>query len=269
MSRGTRLIILALVLAGTPLHAFDHSYANYETVLKAFVRNGRVDYSALKSDRAALDAWLTDARAVKESDYTSWSRQQQLAYWINVYNGWFLQIVIDRYPIHGSKVFGISYPENSIQRIPGIWDNVKMTAVGRELSLNLIEHMMLRPFMQDPRVHLALVSASLGGPEIRMDPYRAESIDAQLDDASRAFVNHSSKVKWDDASNTILISQIFEWYWDEFSSAADDSWKKMYSKKQAGAVAFVSRYLPDNPLHTTRAKVAYLKYDWTLNDVQK
>jgi len=260
--------VLILILVTIPLYAFDHTYGDYRKILNAYVKEGRVDYLALQKDRADIDAFVKEIAGVTDSEYGSWSREQQLAYWINTYNGWFLQIIIDRYPIRGARLYGVSYPENSVQRIPNLWDNVKTKAAGREVSLRDIEHKILISQFREPRVHFAIVGAALGCPLLRTEPFHADSLDTQLSDAARAFINDPSKVQWDEPQRKLKISRIFDWYSSDFQIAADDSWKKLYSKR-AGIVAFISRYLPapvTDDLKKSKAKIEYLDYDWTLNN---
>jgi hypothetical protein len=261
---------LILILLATRLYAFDHQYQEYGEVLKAYVKNGRVDYASLQKNRTGIDNFMKQINGVNADEYKSWSREQQLTFWINTYNGWFLQIVIDRYPIRGSRLLGVLYPEKSVQRIAGIWDNIKTRAAGREVSLNDIEHKILRPIFQEPRIHFSIVCASVGCPLLRSEPFRADFLQSQLEDAARAFINNSSKVRWNADRNTLELSRIFDWFADDFQTTADESWKKLYSKKNAGPVAFMSKYLPTDAaaaLHKSAAKIEYFDYDWTLNDL--
>ena len=260
---------LILILLATRLYAFDHQYQEYADVLKGYVKNGRVDYASLQKNRTGIDNFVKQINSVKAEEYQSWSRDQQLTFWINSYNGWFLQIVIDRYPIRGSRLLGVLYPDNSVQRIAGIWDNIKTRAAGREVSLNDIEHKILRPIFQEPRIHFSIVCASLGCPLLSPEPFRADVLQSQLEDAAKAFINNPSKVRWNPDGNTLELSRIFDWFADDFQTAADEPWKKLYSKKNAGPVAFVSKYLPTDTaaaLHKSAAKIEYFDYDWTLND---
>ena len=234
------------------------------------MKNGRVDYASLQKNRAGIDSFVKQINGVKADEYQAWSREQQLSFWINTYNGWFLQIVIDRYPIRGSRLLGMLYPENSVQRIAGIWDNIKTRAAGRDVSLNDIEHKILRPIFHEPRIHFSIVCASLGCPLLRSEPFRADVLQSQLEDAARAFINNSSKVRWTQDRNRLELSRIFDWFADDFQAAADESWKKLYSKKNAGPIAFVSHYLPAavaEALHKSAAKIEYIDYDWALNDL--
>ncbi len=253
-------------------YAFDHEYKNYSDVLSKHVRNGLVDYASLQKDRSGIDLFVKEIGMVTNQEYLAWSRDQQLAYWINAYNGWFLQIVIDRYPIQGGRLVGVFYPQNSVQRIPGIWDKIKTQAAGQLVSLNDIEHKMLRRLFNEPRIHFSIVCASIGCPLLRSEPFRATSLQSRLDQAARDFMNNPAKVHWNESNKQLELSKIFDWFTDDFDSAADDQWRKSYSKKQAGSVAFASRYLPDKvaqTLKSTRAKIVYLDYDWTLNETAK
>jgi len=262
------ILYFILVLFCHSADSFDHSYVEYGKILTSFVNNGRVHYSALQKNRATLDEFIQQIRSVQGIEYQSWTREQQLAFWINTYNGWFLQIVIDRYPIRGSRLYGLSYPENSVQRIPGIWDNIKLKTAGREISLNDLEHKVLRPIFHEPRIHFAIVCASLGCPSLSSEPYQASSIESQLDKAAQDFVTDPSKVSWETSTKTLKISRIFDWFSDDFSIYADESLAKLYSKKQAGVVSFILRYLAVDELRTKKVKIAYLEYDWALNDVR-
>src|SRR5262245_50813357 len=96
--------LLILILLTSSVHAFVHQYHDYGAILKTYMKNGLVDYASLQKNRDGIDRFVKQIAAVKAEEYQSWSREQQLAFWINTYNGWFLQIVIDRYPIRGSRI---------------------------------------------------------------------------------------------------------------------------------------------------------------------
>ena len=266
------LTFLVVILFACTGYAFDHEYGNYGSVLGKHIREDRVDYSALQKDRTGIDQFVKEIGEVSGEEYQTWSRDQQLAFWINAYNGWFLQIVINHYPIQGGRLIGVLYPKNSVQRIPGIWENIKTKAAGRTVSLNDIEHKILRTIFREPRIHFAIVCASVGCPSIRPEPFLPARLESQLEDAARIFVNDPRKVKWDADRKKLEVSSIFDWFSDDFNSFANDDWRKLYSKKHAGIVAFLSKYLPQpasESLRTTGVKVEFLDYDWTLNDLKK
>lgn len=254
-----RFLPVLLLILCTDLYAFDHQYQQYGNVLRKYVKNSRVDYASLQQDRTGIDGFVKDLAAVTGAEYGSWSRDQQLAFWINAYNGWFLQIVIDRYPLRGKRLFGALYPENSVQRIPGIWDNIKITAAGRSVSLNDIEHKIIRRLFQEPRIHFAIVCASVGCPVLASEPYLPETLSSQLDEAAKKFLNDPAKARWNEREKKLEVSPIFEWFPEDFEAAG-------------GPVAFVTRYGPDSLVSlvkTRKFKVDYLEYDWSLNDIPR
>jgi hypothetical protein len=261
------LLLTFVIFLCSSAFALDHDYTNYGGVLRTYVKGGLVDYAALKKNRKGIDQFVKEIGAVTTNEYESWSRDQQLAFWINTYNGWFLQIVINHYPIRGGRLLGVLYPENSVQRIPGIWDDIKTSVARREVSLNDVEHKILRPLFKEPRIHFAIVCASIGCPVLRSEPFRANALQRQLEDAAQDFVNNPTKVRWNANEKKLEISKIFDWFSEDFASFADENWLKIYSKKQAGPVAFISKYLPaGETLKKSKVKVEYLDYDWHLNE---
>jgi hypothetical protein len=263
------LLLTFIIFCSSSAYAFDHDYSNYGEVLQTYVKDGLVNYGALQKNRKGIDQFVKEIGDVTKNEYENWARDQQLAFWINTYNGWFLKIVIDHYPIRGGRLLGVFYPENSVQRIPGIWDDIKTRTAGREVSLNDIEHKILRPIFKEARIHFAIVCASIGCPALRSEPFRVSSLQRQLEDATRDFVNNPTKVRWNADEKKLELSKIFDWFSGDFASFADESWLKLYSKKQGGPVAFVSKYLPAAIVETLKkgkVKVDYLDYDWHLNE---
>jgi hypothetical protein len=267
-----RFLILTFIIFCSSAYGFDHEYRKYGEVLKTYVKDGMVDYAALQKNRKGIDQFVKELGAVTKNKYETWSRDQQLAFWINTYNGWFLQIVIDHYPIRGGRLLGVLYPENSVQRIPGIWDDIKTNAAGRQVSLSDVEHKILRPLFKEPRIHFAIVCASIGCPVLRSEPFRVSSLQGQLEDAARDFVNNPTKVRWNANEKKLEMSKIFDWFSEDFASFADENWLNLYSKKQAGPVAFVTKYLPPaiaETLKKSKVKIDYRDYDWHLNERKK
>jgi hypothetical protein len=263
-----KIIPIGLIIFGIAAHSysFDHDYKNYDAVLKKYVQNGLVIYSSLKSERAELDAFIDELKGVSSAELNSWSRDQQLAFWINAYNGWFLQIVTDHYPIKKQVLKGLVYPANSVQQIRGVWTDIKSTFAGREVSLDFLEHQIIRLEFGEPRIHFAIVCASIGCPLLRSEAFRPSNLDAQLESAARDFVNNPTKVKFE--PQVIRISKIFDWFSSDFSKFGSVEFKKTYSKKEAGPIGFISRYVSpaDGQILSGGVKVAYFEYDWSLNE---
>ena len=140
---GSALTLQATCGASLSAHGFDHEYRAYAEVLKRHVRYPRVDYAALKADRAALDAVVAAFDSPESRAEPEWTREQRMAFWINAYNAFTLRVIVDNYPIRGSWLS--LYPRNSIRQIDGVWTDIKWRAAGRTVTLDDIEHRILRP----------------------------------------------------------------------------------------------------------------------------
>ena len=258
-------ILAAASLALTPLAAqetpvgFDHSYARWTEVLRTSVRDGGFDYARLKQDRAGLDAVLSALQAVTPDDLAGWSEKQRFAFWINAYNAFCIQKVVDNYPLKSIKRLGGAFGLNSV------FDKgfIPMQAhhpdrKNEVLSLNDIEHKILRRQFKDARLHAAINCASKSCPPLRNEAFTAEKLEAQLDEQMRAFVNDPARNRIDPAQKELALSEIFKWFAEDFERDARSV--KEYLLRFAAA---------DKAELIRTAKVAYLEYDWDLNDVPK
>jgi hypothetical protein len=180
-----------------------------------------------------------------------------------------LEIVINHYPIKKTTVIGFIYPENSVQQIPGIWEGLKLETVEKEVSLNDIEHKILRPQFKEPRIHFAIVCASLGCPQLKSHAYEAVTLEQQLEDSAGRFINNHSKVRLMRAQKKLQVSKIFNWFGKDFFSFARPEWKQWYPGAEGGVIGFLSKYMPSddlNFLQKNTVSLDYLDYDWTLNE---
>ncbi|MBW8714192.1 MAG: DUF547 domain-containing protein, partial [Acidobacteria bacterium] len=168
-------LVLAVVVLMSATSAFDgHTLAQagaadtlhkpLDQILDVDVRDGYVYYRALRSDRARLDRYVASLN-VPAATYQSWSREQQMAFWVNAYNAFVLETVIDHYPIKGSSK---EYPVNSIRQIPGAFEQIKHRAAGQSLALDEIEKKILPPF-KEPRLYLALGRGAVGSGRLRSE----------------------------------------------------------------------------------------------------
>lgn len=266
------LLFVIFMVASLSGFAFDQEYRNYADVLKTFVHDGSVDYAGLQKNRAGIDRFVSDINSVNQEEYSKWTRNQQLAFWINTYNGWLLQTVINHYPIKKRFLPGLIFPENSVQQIPGIWKGITTKAAGEDVSLDRIEHKILRAQFKEPRIHFAIVCASHGCPLLRNVPYLPATLDEQLDQAARDFLNNPAKVDIDPAKREVALSHIFKWFSEDFVRFAGEDWKKNYSTDKAGPLAFVCKYRAPaecDALKTQSYSVKYLDYDWSLNEMNR
>src|SRR5262245_11798649 len=153
--------------------AFDHSHAAWTQILKAHVRDGGFDYAKLKQDRQAFDAYLGALRAVTPEALAGWSDKQRFAFWINAYNAHCIQKVIDNYPLKSIRKLDGAFGLNTV------FDKafIKLQAQkGEELSLNDIEHKILRAKFKDARLHAAINCASKSCPPLRAEAFTADKL---------------------------------------------------------------------------------------------
>ena len=215
------------------------SAQNLNTVLKHYVTDGRVDYLGLKAEPAPLTDYLKQAGAIPEAEFKAWDEKEQLAFLINLYNASTLQLIVDHYPVKSIKKIR--------QGFKGPWDLPTVTLFGKQISLNKLEHGIIRKKFADPRVHMALVCAAKGCPLLRSEVYTAERLDEQLDDQSGRYLATPTGLVIDRKKGTASISAIFKWYGGDFFSVPD----------------FVSNYSDES---IQDLKITYLRYDWSLNE---
>lgn len=250
---------LAVTSSAQNTQPFDQSFRTYRDVLARFVRDGQVDYAALSAGRSVLDRTAEAVGRVAQADEMLWPRGERMAFWINAYNLFTLRSIVDHYPIR-SSLLTLS-PRNSIRQIDGVWTTRHWAAAGRSVTLDQIEHDILRPTFKDPRIHFAINCASKSCPPLRSEPYVGRDIEAQLDEATRRFLASTQGVRV--SQGRLLVSSLFKWYADDF--AVGDRGLK----GDAAIRAFVERYGPPAAVVAARASapVRFLPYDWSLNDI--
>ena len=232
MKRTTWLLVgIGMVVAA--------SAQGLDPILKKHVVDGRVDYRALVADPQPLADYLTQAGQIPESEFKAWGEKRQLAFLINLYNASTLQLVVDHYPVKSIK---------KIKRgFKGPWDQPVVPLFGKTITLNTLEHKIIRTTYKEPRAHMALVCAAKGCPILRSEAYTAERLDEQLDDQSRRYLETPAGLVIDRKKGTASISAIFKWYGDDFQSVP------AFVEKQSGK-------------NMDGLKLRYLKYDWSLNE---
>ena len=259
----------AIVLAATvPVAAagFDHTYAAYDRVLRNAVVPPRVSYAVLTRNRAALDAAVASVNGVGESEERSWSRAERIAFWINAYNLFTLRAIADHYPIR-SHWFTLQ-PRNSIRQIDGVWTTLKWQAAGRTVTLDDIEHRILRPEFKDPRVHFAINCASISCPPLQAEPYRAAALEAQLEAAARRYLSSPEGLRAD--GNILRVSSIFKWYGGDFVDRFAGDAPPGADRVERAIRGVVIQFGPDAAAAVARnpaARITFLDYNWSLNDV--
>lgn len=221
---------------------FDHSYKNYGLILNDHVSSGRVDYGKLKTNSAGLDLVLVEFEGVTKAQFDSWNKDKQLAFLINLYNAATLDLVADNYPL------------KSIKDIGSPWDKKVVNLHGNTISLNELEHEVIRKNYKEPRIHFALVCAAKGCPILISDAYVGGKLESQLDAVTKNFLTAGDKNKIDDANHVIVVSSIFDWFAGDFEA------------QSGSVVAFLAPYYSRNPEDLKTYQIKYTDYDWTLND---
>ena len=239
------ILAITLLLLATNVVAEEPDWTSYQTVLnhvKRGMKNGislmQVDYQTIKTNGSLDKAYqeLSTFKLERLSD-----RQEKLAFYINAYNILALKKVVDHWPTDSIKDSGSFFSP--------VWDKPAGSLGGESVSLGQIEHKILR-LMGEPRIHLAIVCASVSCPDLRNEPYIAAKLDNQLDDQVRQFLNNPGKgLKIE--KKAIRVSKIFDWFEEDFE---DDG----------GVTAFVKHYKKDLPALKLKANIPY---DWATNGV--
>jgi hypothetical protein len=253
--------VLLFTAGGAGAVEFDHNHAGYDALLKRFVADGRVDYQGLKSDPSALDHYLDSLAGISEAAFSAWTESARLAVLINLYNAATLKLIIDHYPIKSIKDIGSFFK--------GPWDQPVVRRFGEIITLDNLEHDIIRKDYSEPRIHLALVCAAKGCPPLRSEAYVAGRLEAQLDDQSRRFLESPAGLRIDRGGKIVYFSSIFKWYGKDFIDRFSPVTGFSDLDKTERAVAhFSSGYLSvadGNYLKSGVYSVKYLDYDWSLN----
>ena len=235
------------VAASVATPVVDH--AAWNAMLGAYVTAGMVDYDAFQRD-PRFAAYLAQLGRVQAATLP---RTEQLAYWINVYNAYTIQLLNSRKERRSirniNKVLGVT--------LKSPWAEPIVKADRRTLTLDDVEHEIIRKQFKDPRIHVALVCAALGCPPLRSEAFTAERLEAQLDDQARVFLAQTAKNRVDVKSGTVYGSPIFTWYREDFGGTL------------AGVGAFWAKYLPAGPeqnlVRSGKFTWVDTEYDWRIN----
>lgn len=236
----------------TSTASIDHTA--WAEILAAHVTQGhdgvnRFSYGTVRDDeRQTLAAYISQMSDIPIGTY---SRAEQIAYWANLYNALTVDIVIDHYPVASIRDIDLSPGP-----LPGgPWRSPVITIAGIELSLNDIEHRIMRPIFADPRLHYAVNCASIGCPNLQPIPFAAATLDTTLDRAARAFVN-SPRGATVDGDGLLTVSSIYVWFKEDFGNS--DRGIIDHLRRYAGP-GLAERLVPINT-------IARHTYDWRLND---
>lgn len=210
-------------------------HASWNVLLQQYVdADGNVDYHSWKKSQTDLDKYIQLLEKTPPANY--WDKNDSLAYFINAYNAVTVKLILDNYPL------------KSIRDIKDPWDSKSLNLPNNRLTLNDIEHKVLRK-MDDPRIHFAINCASASYPQLSNEAFRASKVQKQLEEATALFINDTSKNQI--SEKNIGLSKIFLWFSKDFGS-----------KKER--IAFIQKYSQKS--FKDNAKIKYQEYDWSLNE---
>ena len=239
-----RLYIL-IILCVTSFELTSQSNVAYNDLLSKYVdMDGNVNYRGFITERAKFEAYL--AHLNKYSPTSDWSTEQRLAYWINTYNAFTIKLIIDNYPLESITDL---HPFFYIPGINTVWHEEFFQIRNEDMSLDHIEHKILRVEFKDARIHFAINCASKSCPKLRNEAYEAVKIGHQLDDQARSFINNPEKNKIE--SGKLGLSKIFSWFKNDFETSGS-------------IISFINRF--SSTTISNDAEIDYLPYDWSLNE---
>lgn len=249
-------LFITLIILITAITVFSQQHKLITKLLGTYVKNGLVNYGELKKD-GGLNKYLDQ---LTSSDPHNFSRSEKLAFWINVYNAFTLKVIIDNYPIEsinelhtGGRIIGHLLGKT-------VWDKEFITINKKKYSLNDVEHKILRN-MDEPRIHFAIVCASISCPELRNEAFEADKINEQLQDQAIRFMNNKNRNSFDLKNRKAHLSKIFDWFDEDFGNTEEK------------ILVYVSQFLPDIEKVTitnnlSEWEVSFKDYNWNLNEIK-
>jgi hypothetical protein len=245
-----RLLLFFLTVTAASAFAFDHTHAKWDSFLKTYVvigkdgNSSRVKYKEAKAGRQDLDSYIQELQGVQKAEYESWPETQKQAFLINAYNALTVKWILENGIPKSIKDTGSLFTNP--------WKKKFFKLFGEDSSLSHIEDDLAEAKWANCRIHFAFTNAAAGSPMLRNEAWRPEKLPAQFDDSTRHFLADRTRNMYDEKSNSLEVSQIFNEYRKDFEKDASCG----------GSVrAFITHYIkaPDS------ANVKYLPFDWSLN----
>ena len=261
MKKVLLLLLLSVATFSSQAASFDHG--PWDELLKKHVVTinhgvaSQVDYDGFSRDRFHLKAYLRSLESVSKQTFNSWPKPDQLAFLINAYNAWTIELILTEYPeLESIKDLG------SWLKSP--WDRRFIPLLGGTHSLDEIEHGMIRAegIYQEPRIHFAVNCASVGCPALATSAFTGDMLDAQLDEVTRSFLSDRSRNYL--RGDKLNISKIFKWYRDDF----ERGWGGYHKLPQFLASYQTSLGLSDHDIqrvNSSEIEIEFIDYDWGLN----
>ncbi len=244
--------LISLILISVASANFDHGHKEWTTLLKETVvlkgKQGLVNYKKVIAKKTLLDSYLLKLSNVKEDEFNKWSSNKRLSFLINAYNAFTFKLIID------------NYPTKSIRKIRRPWKKRFFKLFGKDTHLDNIEHDIIRKKYNEPRIHFAVVCASIGCPSILPVAFTFDKLDKQLENATKNFLSDTNKNRYNKDKKRWELSKIFKWYGKDFKEYGD-------------LRNYVAKYIITDSKERNRVliedySIDYLDYDWSLNELK-
>ena len=273
MKKFLGLLAVASAALAASAQSFDHSHAAFTALLKMHVvvvdggKASKLKYPELKKDRLRLQYYLDTLSKVSETEFNAWSKPQRMAFLINAYNGYTLELILQNYPV------------KSIKDIGGVFDNrwkrKFFKLFGQDFFLDRIEHDTLRKpgAYNEVRVHYAINCAAIGCPALREEAFVADRLDEQLEQQAVRFLSDRARNRF--AGGKLQVSMIFNWFKDDWAggyTGFDGNTPAIKSREDY--FARYAKVLADDPVDqqaiaSGKASISHLDYDWSLNEANQ
>jgi hypothetical protein len=259
--RSLLVLMFALLCSHGAYAQFDHDHAAWDVLVKKHVKwlgdnkQSRVDYAAFKSERAELKKVLDATSAVSKAEFDGWSAPQRMAFLINAYNAYTIELILTEYPnLKSIKDLGPLFSTP--------WKKKFFKLLGEDRHLDWIEHEQLRPLYADPRVHGAVNCASIGCPALRNEAFTAQKLEAQLDDGMLRFMGDRTRNRV--KGGKLEVSSIFKWFREDWEQG-----HRGFNKVEDLFAKYAAQ-LSDDAAEQAKVReralpVSHLDYDWSLN----
>jgi len=241
----------------TTTSTLDPEHSAWTAILAEHVARDGFDYAALAADSAPLENYLATLQAVTPAELTSWSDEARYAFWINAYNAYTIALIVENHPLDSIRDLDRLFGAQSV------FDEafIPLGALhgdGGPLSLNDIEHGLLRAELKDARVHAAVNCASVSCPPLRNEAFVASRLEEQLDGQMRAFIADRERNRFLVPELRAELSKIFDWF------------KADFERDATSTRGYLMRYAPESDkMFISNAKLGFAKYDWSLNEARR
>lgn len=261
-------ILVTALMFSMPVSAwaFDHNHSTWDQLLAKHVKwinsgaGSQVDYKGFVKGHSKLKLYLNSLSGVSQKEFDSWTKDRQLAFLINAYNAFTIELILTKYP-------GLKSIKDTGSFLKSPWKKKFFNLLGELRYLDWIEHEMIRKpgAYDDPRIHAAVNCASVGCPALRNSAFKADTLNADLEDNMQRFLRDSSRNRFNTKTGKLEVSKIFDWYGGDFKKGylGFNSLEEFFAKY---AELLVKEPVSQAKIKGKMVDIDFLDYDWKLND---